>query len=92
MLADMVSVGMMGRGQLFYECYVCHAPWEVKESPARNTDAMSDLHVFISSPEIQRDREVSHDFQSVPQFGYIEISTGLKASNKIRRTQMILFL
>ena len=81
MLADMVSVGMMGRGHPFYECCVCHAAWEVKESPARSIDAMCDLHVFISCPEIQRDSEVSHDFQSVAQFGYIEISTELKASN-----------
>lgn len=81
MLVDTVSVGMMGRGHPFHECCVCHTPWEVKESPARSTDAMSDLHVFISCPEIQRHGEVSHDFQSMPQFGYIKISTELKASN-----------
>jgi len=81
MLADMVSVGMMGRGHPFYEGCVCHASWQVRESPARSTDDISDLHIFISCPEILRNSDEINDFQTVPQFWYIEISTELKASD-----------
>lgn len=47
--------------------------------------------IYLSA--VQRYRgEVSCDFQSVPQFGYAEISTELELSNKLSKTQRILFL
>lgn len=49
----------------------------MKERPASSIDAVSDLHVRIGCPEIQRS-EASRDFQSAPQFVFIE-AQGLRS-------------
>lgn len=81
-----------GKRDLFCKCCVLHSILqEVKGYPARSTDARSD---YLTCIYLSRDREseMSHDIQSIPQFGLTEISQSSKPHTKSVRLKGSLFI